>query len=190
MADVAAAVNAIATAIRGIAPPPQGAAPQSVSLTPFTIAVTEDFRVFREQLESSIALAQVPNAQQFGFLKLHLQGGALNYFLESPTANKNTYIRQQPPTKTLHLQERLQKTLGYVLKMRELEGICSEPASEIVRKHRINSDRRYRSINIKNLHFSNTGNKLYSRIFRILEQKPVQTTLPVSRTKTRSQKKS
>ena len=68
MADVAAAANAIATAIRGIAPPPPAAAaPQSVSLTPFTGAVTEDFRVFREQLESSIALAQVPNAQQVGF---------------------------------------------------------------------------------------------------------------------------
>ena len=67
MADVAAAANAIATAIRGIAPPPPAAAPQSVSLTPFTGAVTKDFRVFREQLESSIALAQVPNAQQVSF---------------------------------------------------------------------------------------------------------------------------
>ena len=63
MADVAAAANAIATAIRGIATPPPAAAPQSVSLTPFTGTVTEDFRVFREQLESSIAFAQVPNAQ-------------------------------------------------------------------------------------------------------------------------------
>ena len=71
MADVAAAANAIATAIRGFAPTPQAA---------FIGAVTEDFRVFREQLESSIALAQVPNAQQVGFLKLHLQGGPLNYF--------------------------------------------------------------------------------------------------------------
>ena len=90
MADNAAAANAIATAIRGFAPPPPPAAPQSVSLTPFRGAVTDDFRVFREQLESSIALAQEPNAQQVGFLKLHLQVGALNYFLESPAAGKNT----------------------------------------------------------------------------------------------------
>ena len=90
MADVAEAANTIATAIRGIAPPPPAAAPQSVSLTPFTGAVTEDFRVFREQLESSIAPAQVPKAQQVGFLKLHLQGGARNYFLELPAASKNT----------------------------------------------------------------------------------------------------
>ena len=67
MADVVAAVNAIATAVRGIALPPPAAAPQSGSLTPFTGAFTEDFRIFREQLEYSIALAQVPNAQQVGF---------------------------------------------------------------------------------------------------------------------------
>ena len=90
MADVAATANAIATATRGFAPLPLAAAPQSFSLNPFTRAVTKDFRVFREQLESSIALAQVPNAQQVGFLKLHLQGVALNYFLELPTASKNT----------------------------------------------------------------------------------------------------
>ena len=65
MADVAATANAIATAIRGIAPPPPAAAPQSVSLTPFTEAVTENFRVSREQLESSIALAQVPTGWIF-----------------------------------------------------------------------------------------------------------------------------
>ena len=82
MADVAPAADGIATAIRGIAAPPPAAAPQSVNLTRFTRAVTEDFRVLHEQLESSIALAQVPNAQQVEFLKLHLQGIALNYFLE------------------------------------------------------------------------------------------------------------
>ena len=75
---------------------------QSVSLTPFQGScyrrlperqldpIQESFyRVFREQLESFISLTQVPNAQQVGFLKLHLQGGALNYFLELPTASKN-----------------------------------------------------------------------------------------------------
>ena len=67
MADVVAAADGIATATRGIAPPPRTAAPQSVNLTPFTRAVIEDFRVFREQLESAIALAQVPNAQQVEF---------------------------------------------------------------------------------------------------------------------------
>ena len=30
------------------------------------------------------------NPKQVGFLKLHLQGGALNYFLELPAASKNT----------------------------------------------------------------------------------------------------
>ena len=83
-----AAANAIATTIRGIAPP--AAAQQGFCLTPFSGGVTEDFRVFREQIESSIAVAQVPNVQQVGFLKFHLQGGALNYFLELPTASKNT----------------------------------------------------------------------------------------------------
>ena len=90
MTDVEAAANAIATAIRRIAPLPTAAAPQSVSLTPFTGAVTENFRVFREQLESYIALAQVPNTQQVGFLKIHSQGVALNYFLGLTTASKNT----------------------------------------------------------------------------------------------------
>ena len=92
MAEFAAATNAIATAIRGIAPPQPAVAPQSVRLTPCTGAVTEDFRVFRGQLESSIALAQVPNTHHVGFLKFHFQGAALDCYLELPNASKNTWL--------------------------------------------------------------------------------------------------
>ena len=77
MADVTLASNAIAIAIRGIFPPPTAAAPQIFCLVPFTEAVTEDFRIFREQFESSVFLPQVANAQQVVILKLLLQGGAL-----------------------------------------------------------------------------------------------------------------
>ena len=72
-----------------MAPPPPAASPQSVSLTPFAGVVAEDFRVFRELQESFIALAQLPNAQQVGFLKLHSQGGSVDFFLELPIASKN-----------------------------------------------------------------------------------------------------
>ena len=72
------------------APPPPAGLPQNVSLTPFTGVVAEDFKVFCEQLESSIALAQVLNAQQVRFSKFHFQNGALNFFLELPITSQNT----------------------------------------------------------------------------------------------------
>ena len=93
MTDVAAAGNAIATAITtsiGSATASAQPAP-TVQLTPFSGGPTEDFRVFKEQIQSSITLSQVPNA---GNLKLHLSGGALSYFLELPAASKADSICQ------------------------------------------------------------------------------------------------
>ena len=90
MTDVAAAANAIATAITtsiGTATAAAQPAP-TVQLTPFSGGPTEDFRVFKEQIQSSIALSQVPNAGKVDYLKLHLSGGALSYFLELPAASK------------------------------------------------------------------------------------------------------
>ena len=86
-ANVAAAATAIAAAIRGVA---TTSVPQTVNLQPFIGGPLEDFRIFREQLENSIELAQVPAIGRVGYLKLHLQGGALNYFLELPDAERNT----------------------------------------------------------------------------------------------------
>ena len=85
--DVAAAATAIAAAIRGVAP---FSVPRTVNLQPFSGGPLEDFRIFREQLESSIELAQVPAIAHVSYLKLHLQGGALNCFLELPDAERNT----------------------------------------------------------------------------------------------------
>ena len=78
MTDVAAAANAIATAITtsiGTATAAAQPAP-TVQLTPFSGGPTEDFRVFKEQIKSSITLSQVPNAGKVDYLKLHLSGGA------------------------------------------------------------------------------------------------------------------
>ena len=90
MTDVAAAANAIATAITtsiGTATASAQPAP-TVQLTPFSGGPTEDFRVFKEQIQSSVTLSQVPNAGKVDYLKLHLSGGALSYFLELPAASK------------------------------------------------------------------------------------------------------
>ena len=88
MTDVAAAATAIATAITASITPSTGA--PTVQLTPFSGSPTEDFRVFKEQIQSSIALAQVPDVGKVDYLKLHLTGGALIYFLELPPGDKNT----------------------------------------------------------------------------------------------------
>ena len=77
--DVAAAATPIAATIWGVAPT---SVPQTVILQPFVAGPLEEFIIFREQLEISIELAQVPAIERVGYLKLHLQGGALNYFLE------------------------------------------------------------------------------------------------------------
>ena len=90
MTDVAAAANAIATANTtsiGTATAYAQTAP-TVRITPFSNGPTEDFRVFKEQIQSSITLSQVPNAGKVDYLKLHLRGGALSHFLELPAARK------------------------------------------------------------------------------------------------------
>ena len=90
MTVVAAAANAIATAITtsiGTATTSAQPAP-TVQLTPFSGGPTGDFRVFKEQIQSSITLSQVSNAGKVDYLKLHLSGGALSFFLELPAASK------------------------------------------------------------------------------------------------------
>ena len=86
MADVAAAITAMATEITASITPLTGA--PSNQLTPLFGSPKEDFRIFKEQTRSSIALAQVPDAENANFLKLHITGGALSYFLELPTGDK------------------------------------------------------------------------------------------------------
>ena len=88
MTDVAAAATAIATAITASITPSTGA--PTVQLTPFSGSPTEDFRVFKEQIQSSIALAQVPDVGKVDYLKLDLTGGALSNFLELPPGDKNS----------------------------------------------------------------------------------------------------
>ena len=88
MADVAAAATVIATAITASITPSTGA--PTVQLTPFSGSPTEDFRVFTEHIQSSMALAQVPDAGKVDYLKLHLTGETLSYFLELPAGDKNT----------------------------------------------------------------------------------------------------
>ena len=60
MTDVATAITASIT--------PSTGAP-TVQLTPFSGSPTEDFRVFKEQIQSSIALAQVPDVGKVDYLK-------------------------------------------------------------------------------------------------------------------------
>ena len=86
MADVAAATTAIANAIRTSLATSQSA--PAVHINPVSGGPTEDFRVFREQIRSSITLAPIPDAGKVDFLKLHLAGGALSYFRELPAAEK------------------------------------------------------------------------------------------------------
>ena len=86
MGDVAAAATAIANAITTSLATSQSA--PTVHINPFSGGTTEDFRVFKEQIRSSITLAQAPDAGKVDFLKLHLAGGALSYFLERPAADK------------------------------------------------------------------------------------------------------
>ena len=86
MADVAAAATDFANAITTSLATSQ--APPAVHINLFSGGPTEDFRVFREQIRSFITLAQVPDAGKIVFLKLHLAGGALSYFLELSAAEK------------------------------------------------------------------------------------------------------
>ena len=89
MTDVTAMATAITTAIQtGIIGTSSG---QTVVLNPFSGGETEDFRTFKEQVRSSVSLAQVPNNAKLEYLKLHLAGGALAFFLEIPTADKDTF---------------------------------------------------------------------------------------------------
>ena len=90
MTDLAAAANSIANAITtsiGTATASAQPAP-TVQLTPFSGGPTEELHVFKEQIQRSITLSQVPNAEKIDYLKLHLSGGALSYFLELPAASK------------------------------------------------------------------------------------------------------
>ena len=48
----------------------------TVQLTPFSGSPTEDIRVFKEQTQSLIAIAQIPDAGKVAYLKPHLTGGA------------------------------------------------------------------------------------------------------------------
>ena len=69
MTDVAAAASAIATAIItriGTATASAQPAP-TVQFTPSSGGLTEAFRVFKEQIQSSITLSQVPNARKFDY---------------------------------------------------------------------------------------------------------------------------
>ena len=86
MGDVAAAAMAIANAITTSLATSQAAL--AVHINPFSGGPTEDFRVFRELIRSSITLVQVPDAGKVDFLKLYLAGGALSYFLDLPAADK------------------------------------------------------------------------------------------------------
>ena len=64
------------------------AAITTVVLNPFCGGETEDFQSFKEHIRSSVSLAQVPNNGKLDYLKLHLTGGALAFFLEIPTADR------------------------------------------------------------------------------------------------------
>ena len=64
---------------------------QTVVLNPFSVGETEDFRTFKEQIRSSVSLAQVPNNAQLDYLKLNLKGGALAFFMEIPTADRDKF---------------------------------------------------------------------------------------------------
>ena len=89
MTDVATMANAITTAIQtGLAATQSS---QSVILSPFEGKDTDDFRTFKEQITSSVALANVPEASKLDYLKLHLSGGALAYYLELPNTSRNTF---------------------------------------------------------------------------------------------------
>ena len=48
-----------------------------------------DIRVFKEQFQSSVALAQVPDAGKVGHLEQHLNGGTLSFFLNYREAAKH-----------------------------------------------------------------------------------------------------
>ena len=47
-------------------------------------------RRFKDQIRSSVSLAKVPNNAKLDYLKLHLTGRALAFFLEIPTADRRT----------------------------------------------------------------------------------------------------
>ena len=64
---------------------------QTVRFNPFSGDETDDFRTFKEEIRSSVSLAQVPNVAKLDYLKLHLTGGALAFFLEIPTAASDTF---------------------------------------------------------------------------------------------------
>ena len=68
---------------------------QFVVLNPLSVGETEDFRTFREQIRSSVSLAQVRKNGKLDYLKLHLTGGALVFFVEIPTAdNRDTFDKE------------------------------------------------------------------------------------------------
>ena len=67
MTDVTAIATAIATAIQtDITGRSSG---QTVVLNPISGGETEDFRTFKEQITSSVSLAQVPNNAKLDYLK-------------------------------------------------------------------------------------------------------------------------
>ena len=89
MTDVTAMATAITTAIQTSITGTSSR--QTVVRNPFSGGETEVFRTFKEQIRSSVSLAQVPNNAKLDYLKQHLTGGALAFFLEIPTADRNTF---------------------------------------------------------------------------------------------------
>ena len=89
MTDVTAMATAITTTIQtGITGTSSG---QTVVFNLFSGGETEDFRTFKEQIRSSVSLAQVRNNARLNDLKLHLTGGALAFFLEISTADRDKF---------------------------------------------------------------------------------------------------
>ena len=86
MGDVEAAAMAFASAITTSLATNQAA--PTVNISPFSWGPTEDLKILKEQIRSSMTLEQVPDGLKVDFLEPHLAGGALSYFLELPAAVK------------------------------------------------------------------------------------------------------
>ena len=91
MSDIAAATRAIANAITTSLGTSQAAS--NIHINPFSGRPTADFRVFWEQIRSSITLTQNRDAGKVHFLKLHLGTGALNHFLKMGAPDKEELAR-------------------------------------------------------------------------------------------------
>ena len=125
--------------------------PQRVNLQPFSGDPLEDIRIFREQIESSIELAQVPAIGRVGYLKLQLQGGALNYFLELPDAERNTLTNALASLESRYLSAN--RVELYKLKFQERKFNQSKETQE---------DFLTDLIGLLNVAFANSGGNDYS----------------------------